>query len=106
MKGKEIYSFSEPLLNKTNNEAEYTTLLKGIQTILELKLVNIIICSDNELIVNQIKENYKTKNDRISTNDGSKVLIIAIRFAPILFKEYKKRRSATPIPRHPLIISL
>ena len=70
MDGIEIYCFSEPLLNKTNNEAEYTALLKGVQTILELKLVNINIYSDSELIVNQIKGNYKIKNDRMIALHG------------------------------------
>ena len=58
VEGKEIYCFSEPLLNKTNNEAEYTALLKGGHTIIELKLVNInnplctmIDISDNALHV-------------------------------------------------------
>ena len=68
--GKEIYCFSEPLLNKTNNEAEYTALLKGVQTILELKLVNINIYSDSELIVNQIKGKYNIKNDRMIVLHG------------------------------------
>ena len=68
--GKEIYCFSEPLLNKTNNEAEYTALLKGVKTILELKLVNINIYSDSELIVNQIKGKYNIKNDRMIVLHG------------------------------------
>ena len=70
VEGKEIYCFSEPLLNKTNNEAEYTALLKGVHTILELKLVNINIYSDSELIVNQVKGNYKIKNDRMIALHG------------------------------------
>ena len=70
VEGKEIYCFSEPLLNKTNNEAEYTALLKGVQTILELKLVNINIYSDSELIVNQIKGKYNIKNDRMIVLHG------------------------------------
>ena len=70
MDGKEIYCFSEPLLNKTNNEAEYTALLKGVKTILELKLVNINIYSDSELIVNQIKGKYNIKNDRMIVLHG------------------------------------
>ena len=70
VQGKEIHSFSEPLLNKTNNEAEYTALLKGVHTILELKLVNINIYSDSELIVNQVKGNYKIKNDRMIALHG------------------------------------
>ena len=68
--GKEIYCFSEPLLNKTNNEAEYTALLKGVHTILKLKLVNINIYSDSELIVNQIKGKYNIKNDRMIVLHG------------------------------------
>ena len=70
VQGKEIHSFSEPLLNKTNNEAEYTALLKGVHTILELKLININIYSDSELIVNQVKGNYKIKNDRMIALHG------------------------------------
>ena len=70
VEGKEIYCFSGPLLNKTNNEAEYTALLKGLHTILKLKLVNINIYSDSELIGNQIKGNYNIKNDRMIALHG------------------------------------
>ena len=65
VEGKEIYCFSEPLLNKTNNEAEYTALIKGLKYGLELKLININIYSDSELIVKQVNGDYKVKNDRM-----------------------------------------
>ena len=61
----EVFSFSEPLIGKTNNEAEYLALLKGIQVTLELKMSKIDIYSDSELVVNQINGDYKIKNDRM-----------------------------------------
>ncbi|HIB04553.1 MAG TPA: ribonuclease HI family protein [Candidatus Marinimicrobia bacterium] len=61
----EVFSFSEPLFEKTNNEAEYLALLKGVQVTLELKISKIDIYSDSELIVKQINGDYKIKNDRM-----------------------------------------
>jgi len=62
---EEIYRFSEYLDDATNNEAEYTALIKGLKYGLELKLININIYSDSELIVKQINGDYKVKNDRM-----------------------------------------
>ena len=36
--GQEIMSFSEPLIDKTNNEAEYMAMIKGVNLSLELNL--------------------------------------------------------------------
>jgi len=62
---EEIYSFSEYLDDATNNEAEYTALIKGLKLGLELKFINIEIYSDSELIVRQINGDYQVKNDRM-----------------------------------------
>jgi len=70
----EVASFSEPLYDKTNNESEYLSLIKGIQVIHELKLDNVNIFSDSELIVKQINGEYKIKNDRMKKlNDEVKL---------------------------------
>ena len=63
--GQEIISFSEPLIDKTNNEAEYMAMIKGVNVSLELNITNLYIYSDSELIVNQINGKYKVKNDRM-----------------------------------------
>ncbi len=60
--GTELYSFSEYLHDATNNEAEYQALIKGIQLALELKISSININSDSELIVKQIKGEYRVKH--------------------------------------------
>ena len=65
MNGREIISFSEPLIDKTNNEAEYMAMIKGVHVSLELNITNLDIYSDSELIVNQINGKYKVKNDRM-----------------------------------------
>jgi len=65
MNGQEIISFSEPLIDKTNNEAEYMAMIKGVNVSLELNIINIHIYSDSELVVNQINGKYKVKNDRM-----------------------------------------
>ena len=63
--GKEIFSFSEPLVDKTNNEAEYLSMIQGLKVALELNIATIIIYSDSELIVKQVKGEYKLKNERM-----------------------------------------
>ena len=61
----EVASFSEPLYDKTNNESEYLSLIKGIKVIHELKFDNVCIYSDSELVVKQVTGEYKIKNDRM-----------------------------------------
>ncbi len=63
---KIIFSFSENIGKKTNNEAEYIALIKGIEICVESNILNISIFSDSELVVKQINGDYKVKNDRMS----------------------------------------
>ena len=52
VEGKEIYCYSEPQLNKTNNEAEYIALLNGEKT----WSINHIRREKNKLTVGLIKQ--------------------------------------------------
>ena len=61
----EILCFAEPLHNKTNNEAEYLALIKGLDATLSMKIENLIIYADSELIVRQVNGLYKVKNVRM-----------------------------------------
>ncbi|MBT3179950.1 MAG: ribonuclease HI family protein [Candidatus Marinimicrobia bacterium] len=63
--GIEIFSFAIPLIDKTNNEAEYMAMIKGIQDALTLNIQDLRIFSDSELVVKQINGEYKVKNDRM-----------------------------------------
>ena len=63
--GEEIFAFSEYLDNATKNEAEYTALIHGLKSLLNLSVLNVVIFSDSELVVRQINGEYKVKNDRM-----------------------------------------
>ncbi|MBC8344939.1 MAG: ribonuclease HI family protein [Candidatus Marinimicrobia bacterium] len=63
--GEEVYSFSEYLHDATNNEAEYSALITGLKCLIQLKLFNANIFSDSELVVKQIKGEYKVRNPRM-----------------------------------------
>ena len=62
---KELSNFSEPLFDKTNNEAEYLSLIKGIEQLIDLKVASVNIYADSELVVKQVLGVYKVKNERM-----------------------------------------
>ena len=63
--GDELYSFSEFIGSKTNNEAEYEALIRGIKEAHNLKLLSLNIFADSQLVVRQIIGEYKVKNERM-----------------------------------------
>ena len=62
---KEIYRISEFIGIATNNVAEYSALLKGLQKARSLGVNNIEIFLDSELLVRQINGIYKVKNKNL-----------------------------------------
>ena len=62
---QELSNFSEPLFDKTNNEAEYLSLIKGIEQLIDLKVASVDIYADSELVVKQVLGIYKVKNERM-----------------------------------------
>ena len=62
---KKIFSFSEFIGNRTNNEAEYFALIQGLNHAFEKDIKSITIYSDSQLIVNQINGKYEVKNERM-----------------------------------------
>lgn len=61
----ELYSFSEYLDDATNNEAEYTALIRGLEHLIALDQLSVRIFSDSELVVKQINGEYRVKNPRM-----------------------------------------
>ncbi len=49
----------------TNNVAEYSALLAGLELALEKGVTEIEVCMDSELVVSQVKGEWKIKNDRL-----------------------------------------
>ena len=49
----------------TNNVAEYSGLVAGLRTALELHVPEIEVVSDSELLVKQMRGEYRVKNDAL-----------------------------------------
>ncbi len=78
------YNFSIPLGQQTNNYAEYEALLFALKKAGKLKLVNLTIYSDSELLVNQMKGIYKVKSHNL-INSYEKAKKLSLNFKNIKF---------------------
>lgn len=59
------HEISEHIGTATNNIAEYTALIKGLSKAKALKIENLKIFLDSELIVKQIQGKYKVKSENL-----------------------------------------
>lgn len=62
---EEIFTLSEAIGDQTNNFAEYTALVRGLQVAKENKAENVWVRTDSQLMVRQISGEYKVKSDSI-----------------------------------------
>jgi ribonuclease HI len=60
--GQTIATISKRLGNTTNNQAEYRAAIAGMEKAIKLGARHILIKSDSELVVKQLKGLYKIKN--------------------------------------------
>ena len=51
----------------TNNVAEYRALIAGLERALELEISDVEVVSDSELLVKQMRGEYKVKNEALRT---------------------------------------
>lgn len=61
----ELFTFSENIGTATNNEAEYTALIKALEYAQQLNGGHLVVYSDSELVVKQLNLEFKVKNERI-----------------------------------------
>ena len=64
-RGKTLKEISQSIGDATNNIAEYTALIWGLQEALKLKADEILIRTDSELMYKQIIGDYKVKHENI-----------------------------------------
>ena len=57
-----IYQESGKIEGRTTNEAEYLSLVNGLQYVLDQGIQSIDIYSDSELVVNQLNNKYRVKS--------------------------------------------
>lgn len=65
VKDEEISTLSEAIGDQTNNFAEYTALIRGLEVASENKVDKVWIRTDSQLMVRQILGEYKVKAEGI-----------------------------------------
>lgn len=63
--GDHKYTISEYIGKATNNIAEYTALIKGLQDAKRHGAEAVDVCTDSELMVKQIKGQYRVKSENL-----------------------------------------
>ncbi len=62
-KGKTVLENKKYLGELTNNQAEYGALLLALEDAVKVGANKLLLCADSELMVRQLKGEYKVKND-------------------------------------------
>jgi len=63
--GDEVGSISENLGKGTNNTAEYTSAIKGLQKALELGASDVELIMDSQLVIRQLQGQYSVNKDHL-----------------------------------------
>ena len=64
-KNDNIFESYQNMGIKTNNEAEYLALIEGMEAAHDKKAKTLVCKLDSELVVKQLKGQYKVKNERL-----------------------------------------
>lgn len=67
---KKVGQICEYLGETTNNVAEYSALILALESAASLKAERLKVCSDSELLVQQLQGVYKVKNPRLKSYIG------------------------------------
>ncbi|HET8893559.1 MAG TPA: reverse transcriptase-like protein [Gaiellaceae bacterium] len=63
--GTVLAAYGETIGVATNNVAEYRALIAGLERALELSVDEVDVISDSELLVKQMRGEYKVKNEAL-----------------------------------------
>lgn len=64
-KGQVITTRHLPLPSATNNEAEYRAVLEGLRLARQLGAEEVVVCSDSELVVRQLRGIYQVRSEKL-----------------------------------------
>jgi ribonuclease HI len=63
--GTVLAAYGEKIGIATNNVAEYSALIAGLEKALELGIDEVVVVSDSELMVKQMRGEYRVKNEAL-----------------------------------------
>ena len=90
--GEVVFAGGLALGSTTNNFAEYQALLFGLMKAIELGIKDIECLLDSELVVKQLKGEYKVKDIHLKELH-SKVLVLKSKFSQIVFSNIPRAKN-------------
>lgn len=101
--GKIIHEHAEFLGINTNNYAEYRGLIAAISKALELKADDVEFYMDSELVIKQMRGEYRVKSENIRSLHDDAVLLSSM-LPKVSF--HNVRRSELLIPRADALLNM
>ncbi len=87
-----IKEISKYIGKQTNNYAEYSALIEGLKACLDNNITSINVFMDSELIVKQLKGEYKVKNENLIPL-YQQVTCLKSKFTQITFKHVQRENN-------------
>ena len=69
--GEQLDARGEYIGHATNNVAEYSAMLAGLESAIALGVTELEVISDSELMVKQMRGEYKVKNEALKELQGA-----------------------------------
>jgi ribonuclease HI len=90
--GLVLAEIAEGLGEATNNVAEYTAVIRGLERALELGATQVLLRSDSQLLINQLTGRYRVRTPHLQPLHR-RVLDLAATFDSIEFEHVRRERN-------------
>jgi ribonuclease HI len=90
--GSVLAEVAEGLGETTNNVAEYTAVIRGLERALELGATDVLLRSDSQLLINQLTGRYRVKTSHLQPLHR-RVRELAARFETIEYEHVRRERN-------------
>ena len=90
--GVVLAEVAEGLGEATNNVAEYTAVIRGLERALELGAASVLLRSDSQLLINQLTGRYRVKSPHLQPLHR-RVRELAAEFGSIEFEHVRRERN-------------
>ena len=90
--GSVLAEVAEGLGETTNNVAEYTAVIRGLERALELGATDVLLRSDSQLLINQLTGRYRVKTPHLQPLHR-RVRELGARFEAIEYEHVRRERN-------------
>lgn len=90
--GSVLAEVAEGLGETTNNVAEYTAVIRGLERALELGATDVLLRSDSQLLINQLTGRYRVKTPHLQPLHR-RVRELGARFDAIEYEHVRRERN-------------